>query len=178
MENLEALNKLLTGEQEIINRAPCVIEVQGKVYKVKQVSNAVRRRISDLEKEAYIYETLGKEGITLKQAKKFDKAIRTLHSKSAAYYLLGNKAIFIPFVFAITWRILDLRDSEHTYRINEAGMNNQGVDFFLANWQITKAQLALSTRLVGDGIKQYAERMESVESMLEKDALGTKTDNK
>lgn len=112
-----------------------------------------------LEKES-------KTEITLKRAKRIDKKIRTLHSKTAAYYLLGNWALFVPFLLAIMWRLLDLKDSEVTFTINAMGANNKGVDFFLANWQITKAQLALSMRLVGDGIKQYQERMESAQDAL------------
>ena len=91
---------------------------------------------------------------------------------------MNNIAIFFPFLWWIKWHLLDLKDSEVTYRINEVGVNNEGEDFFLANWHLTKAQLALSTKLVGDGIKQYQERMESAESMLAEDALGTKQDNK
>lgn len=178
MEEKE-LNQLFNEmEQEIGNRAPCTVTVSGRTYKVKQVSNTVRRKISILEKEVYVLDKEGEQGVTFKRAKRIDKKLRTLHSKTAAYYLLNNAALLIPFLWAIKWRILDLRDSEHTFRINEAGMNNKGVDFFLANWQITKAQLALSTRLVGEGVKQYQERMESVESMLDQDALGIKQDNK
>lgn len=170
--------ELIEKEQAIINRAPCYVSVNNRLYKVKQISNAVRRRISILEKEAYILEEEGKKGVSLKRAKVIDRAIRTLHSKTAAYYLLNNVAIFFPFIWRIKWHLLDLKDSEVTFRINEAGINNVGVDFFLANWQLTKAQLALSMRLVGEGIKQYQERMESAENMLAEDALGTKQDSK
>lgn len=162
----------------IIGRAPCQVIVKGKTYSVKQISNTVRRRISLLEKEAYLLEEEGKTGVSMKRAKVIDTKIRTLHSKTAAYYLMNNAAIFFPFLFWIRWHLLDLKDSEVTYKINEVGMNNLGADFFLANWQITKAQLALSMRLVGEGIKQYQERMESAESMLAEDAFGTKQDNK
>lgn len=164
---------MLAGEQEIQRGAPCSVAVQGRVYKVKQISNAVRRKISDLEKEVLILEKESKNEMTLKRAKKIDRKIRTLHSKTAAYYLLGNFALFVPFLWAIKWRLLDLKDSEVTFTINAMGANNKGVDFFLANWQITKAQLALSMRLVGDGIKQYQERMESAA-----DALNESPDSK
>lgn len=176
--SMEDIDKLLEKEQEIVNRAPCFVSVGDKTYRVRQVSNKVRSKIADLEKEAYFLEKQSAEGLPLRQAKRVDRKLRTLHSKTAAYYLLNNKALFVPFLFSITWRRLDLLDSEHTFRINEAGMNNKGLDFFLANWQITKAQLALSTRLVGDGLKDYQERKENVENMLEKDASGIKQDNK
>lgn len=126
-----------------------------------------------MEKEVLVLEKESKNEITLKRAKQIDKKIRTLHSKTAAYYLLGNWALFVPFLWAIKWRLLDLKDSEVTFTINAMGANNKGVDFFLANWQITKAQLALSMRLVGDGIKQYQERMESAA-----DALNESPDSK
>ena len=124
------------------------------------------------------FEEKAKDGLTLKEAKRIDRKIRTLHSKTAAYYLLGNWAIFIRPLWAIRWRLLDLKDSEVTYSINAMGANNRGVDFFLANWQITKVQLALSTRLVGKGIKQYEERMESAEGMLREDGLETSQDSR
>lgn len=164
---------MLAGEQEIQRGAPCSVVVQGQTYKVKQISNTIRRKISDLEKEVLVLEKESKKEITLKRAKQIDKKIRTLHSKTAAYYLLGNWALFVPFLWAIKWRLLDLKDSEVTFTINAMGANNKGVDFFLANWQITKAQLALSMRLVGDGIKQYQERMESAA-----DALNESPDSK
>lgn len=172
MDN-KILEEMLAGEQMVQRGAPCTVAVQGKTYKVKQISNAIRRKISDLEKEVLMLEHESKKEIKLKRAKQIDKKIRTLHSKTAAYYLLGNWALFVPFLWAIKWRLLDLKDSEVTFTINAMGANNKGVDFFLANWQITKAQLALSMRLVGDGIKQYQERMESAA-----DALNESPDSK
>lgn len=172
------VEKLLHGEQTVLTQAPCRISVQGRSYNVRQVSNTVRRKISILEKEAYVLEQEGKTGVPLKRAKKIDKKIRTLHSKTAAYYLLGNWALFIPGLFWLKWHMLDLKDNEVTYAINSVGTVSKDVDFFLANWQITKQALALSTRLVGEGIKQYAERMESAANMLEEDALGVKEENK
>ena len=172
MDN-KILEEMLDGEQQIQRGAPCSVAVQGRTYKVKQISNTIRRKISDLEKEVLVLEKESKKEITLKRAKQIDKKIRTLHSKTAAYYLLGNWALFVPFLWAIKWRLLDLKDSEVTFTINAMGANNKGVDFFLANWQITKAQLALSMRLVGDGIKQYQERMESAA-----DALNESPDSK
>lgn len=157
---------MLAGEQQIQRGAPCSVLVEGRTYKVKQISNTIRRKISDLEKEVLVLEKESKKEITLKRAKQIDKKIRTLHSKTAAYYLLGNWALFVPFLWSFRWRLLDLKDSEVTFTINAMGANNKGVDFFLANWQITKAQLALSMRLVGEGIKQYQERMESAQDAL------------
>ena len=172
MDN-KILEDMVQGEHDVHKGAPCVVEVQGRSYRVRQISNTVRRKIADLEKEALVLEREAKKELTPKRAKQIDNSIRTLHSKTAAYYLLGNWALFVPFLWAFKWRLLDLKDSEVTFTINALGSNNRGVDFFLANWQITKAQLALSTRLVGEGIKQYQERMESAQ-----DALTESPDNR
>lgn len=179
MDNKEIdLHGLNESEMAVRQGAPCTIEVQGRTYRVRQISNAVRRRISDLEKEAFYLEKKAEGGLTLKEAKRIDRKIRTLHSKTAAYYLLGNWAIFLRPLWSLRWRLLELKDSEVTCSINAMGANNRDVDFFLANWQITKAQLALSTRLVGKGIEQYEARMESAEGMLKEDASTTKQDSK
>ena len=50
------IKEIIENEQNIIDRAPCSIAVGAKVYKVKQISNTVRRRISILTKEAYLLE--------------------------------------------------------------------------------------------------------------------------
>ena len=172
------IDQLLEGEEQVLMRAPCRITVQGRTYKVRQVSNMIRRKISLLEKEVYVLEQEGKQGVPLKRAKKIDRKIRSLHSKTAAYYLLGNWALFVPFLWRIRWRMIDLKDNEVSYAINSAGAVSKDMDFFLANWQLTRQALALSMKLVGEGIKQYAERMESAANMLEKDASGIKEGDK
>lgn len=169
---------LLEGSNQVQSGAPCIIEVQGKKIKVKQISQKVALKIRNLEKEVLVLEKEAKGEITLKRAKAIDKKMYTLHSKTAAYYLLGNWALFVPFLWALTWRKLFRKTNEITFAINDAGANNKDVNFFVANWQITKVQLALSTRLVGEGIKQWQERMESAESMLVEDALPKKEGNK
>ena len=172
------LEELLGGAEKVQSSAPCTIEVRGKKYKVKQISQKSELKIRNLEKEVLVLEREAKGEITLKRAKAIDKKIYTLHSKMAAYYLLGNWAFVVPFLWALTWRWLFGKTNEVTFAINNAGSNNQDVNFFFANWQITKARLALSTMLVGNGIKQWQERMESSTNMLEEDALPKKEDNK
>lgn len=157
--------------------APCEIEVQGRRFKVKQITQKVGLKISNLEKEVLVLEREAKGEITLKRAKQIDKKMYTLHSKTAAYYLLGNWALIKP-LWALVWRWLFRKTNEVTFRINDAGANNKDVNFLLANWQVTKARLALFTMLVGNGIKQHQERKESAENMLEEDALPKKEDNK
>jgi hypothetical protein len=161
-----AIEDMLRGSEEIRTGAPQIIEVQGKKYKVRQVSMRAKYKIKNLESEVLVLEREAKGEITLKRAKQINKKLYSLHSKTAAYYLLGNLAFFVPFLWSLTWRWLNHKTNEVTFEINKAGTNNADVDFFLANWQITKAQLALSTKLVGEGIKQYQERMESAQDAL------------
>lgn len=175
---MELEQKMVEDANQIQLAAPCTIVAEGKEYKVRQISQKVALKIRNLEKEVLILEREAKNEITLKRAKQIDKKMYTLHSKTAAYYLLGNWALFVPFLWAWTWRWLFRKTNEVTFMINNAGANNQDVNFFIANWQITKVQLALSTRLVGEGIKQWQERMESAESMLAEDALPKKEGNK
>lgn len=177
MDNKDLERMFLEGEQQVQSGAPCVIEVQGRKFKVKQITRKVELKIANLEKEVLVLEREAKGEITLKRAKQIDKKMYTLHSKTAAYYLLGNWALIKP-LWALVWRWLLRKTNEVTFRINDAGANNKDVNFLLANWQVTKARLALSTMLVGNGIKQYQERMESAENMLEEDALPKKEDNK
>ena len=177
MDNKELEQTLLEGSVQVQSGAPCEIDVQGKTYKVRQISQDIGLKISNLEKEVLVLEREAKGEITLKRAKQIDKKMYTLHSKTAAYYLLGNWALIKP-LWSLVWRWLFRKTNEVTFRINDAGANNKDVNFFLANWQVTKARLALSMMLVGNGIKQYQERMESVENMLEEDALPKKADNK
>ena len=178
MDIRKLTEELSAGADKVQSGAPCIIEVRGKRYKVKQVSQDVELKIRNLEKEVLMLEREAKGEITLKRAKQIDKKIYTLHSKTAAYYLLGNWALSVPFLWALTWRWLFRKTNEVTFKINDAGANNKDVNFLLANWQVTKARLALSTMLVGNGIKQYQERMESAENMLDEDALPKKEDNK
>lgn len=172
------LEEIIVGANKVQTGAPCTINVRGKKYKVRQISQKIELCIRNLEKEVLMLEREAKDEITLKRAKAIDKKMYTLHSKMAAYYLLGNWALVVPFLFALTWRWLFRKTNEVTFAINNAGSNNQDVNFFYANWQITKARLALSTMLVGNGVSQWQERMESAENMLDEDALPKKEGNK
>ena len=66
MEDKDLEKVLLEGAHEVQLGAPCVIEVQGKKYKVKQVSQKVALQIRNLEKEVLVLEREAKSEITLK----------------------------------------------------------------------------------------------------------------
>lgn len=171
-------DKFLAGEYETVSKAPCVVIAGGRRYKVRQVSNKVKERIALLEQEAQVLEAQGKEGVSQKSAKTLTKKLYSLHAKKAAYYLLGNWAIFLPFVFWIKWHILQLRSNEETFKIIGAGSVSDDVGFFSANWQLSRQERELFMKPVGEVAKQAQERLENVINMLEMDALGIKKEDK
>ena len=173
-----ASEKFLNGAYETVTGAPCMVVVGRRKYKVRQVAQAVKERIALLEQEAQVLEARGKQGVSQKEARKITKKLFSLHSKKAAYYLLGNWAIFCRPLWWLKWRILQLRGNETTFKINEAGVISADLGFFFFYWDISKQERELYMRPVGDVAKQTLERLESVMNMLETDALGIKEENK
>ena len=170
--------KFLTGAYDTIVGAPCTIKVGRHNYKVRQVAQAVKERIALLEQEAQVLEVKGKQGVPQKEARRITKKLFSLHSKKAAYYLLGNWAIFVPGLWWLKWHILQLRGNEVTFRINEAGVVSADLGFSKANWDISKQERELYMRPVGEVAKEAQERLETVINMLESDALGIKEEDK
>lgn len=173
-----ASERFLDGAYETITGAPCTVVVGRRKYKVRQVAQAVKEKIALLEQEAQVLEAKGKQGVSQKEAKRITRKLFSLHSKKAAYYLLGNWALFVPGLWWLKWHILQLRGNETTFRINEAGVVSADLGFSKANWDISKQERELYMRPVGDAAKQTLERLESVMNMLEEDALGIKEENK
>lgn len=175
---MEKSQQFLQGAYDTITGAPCTIYVGGRKYKVRQVAQAVKTKIVLLEQEAQILEAKGKEGVPSKEAKKIAKKLYSLHSKKAAYYLLGNWALFIPGLWALQWRLLQLRGNETTLKINDAGFVSADLGFSKANWDSSRLERELYMRPVGEVAKQTLERLESVMNMLETDALGIREEGK
>lgn len=173
-----ASERFLNGAYETIKFAPCTVYVGTKKYRVKQVAQEVKSKIALLELDAQYLEAKGKTGLPLKEARKVSNQLHSLHSKKAAYYLLGNWALFVPFLWAITWRILQLRGDETTFRIIEAGIGGSDLGFSKANWDTSRLLREHYMSPVGDAAQQAQERLESVLNMLETDALGVKKENK
>ena len=158
--------------------APCVVRVGRRKYRVRQVAQAVKLRVALLEQEAQVLEARGKEGVSQKEARRLTKKLYSLHAKKAAYYLLGNWAIFCPLIWEVKWRLLQLRGNETTFKINEAGVVSADLGFSKANWDYSKQERELYMRPVGEVAKQAQERLETVINMLETDALGVKEEDK
>lgn len=163
---------------QTITQAPCTIRVGRRKYKVRQVAQKVKERILLLELEAQELEGRGKIGTSSKEARKIAKKLYSLHSKKAAYYLLGNWALFVPFLWSVKWRILQLKGNETTFRINGAGAISEDLGFSKANWDISKQERELYMRPVGEVAREAQERLETVMNMLETDALGTRAESK
>ena len=170
----EEIDRMTAAKEHIRQGFPRVISVGDKAYTVKQVSKGVRARIHTLELEAYQLSGKQKESMPLRKAKKIQRKLDTLHAKTAAYYLLGNKAVWMPWLFAITWRKLMMRSEEHSAQINNAAVNDEEVGFSSANWDITKLQLALSMRPIGDGVRQTLKRWESASEQTDEDVTKKK----
>lgn len=175
---MEKTERFFNGAYDTIVGAPCTVVVDGRKYRVRQVAQKVKEKIALLEIEAQILETKGKQGVGEKEGKEITKKLYRLHSKKAAYYLLGNWAIFFPWIWAIKWRILQLRGNETTFRINEAGVVSADLGFSKANWDFSKQERELYMKPVGEVAKQAQERLETVMNMLEMDALGIKEESK
>lgn len=172
------VDKMQQAKERVVNHFPRIIAVEDKVYSVKQVSKKVRARIHSLELEAYSLSGKQKEAMPIKQAKNIQRKLDVLHAKTAAYYLLNNKAIFFPPLFALTWRKIMMRSEQHCATINSTALNDEEVGFCLANWENTKHQLALSMRPIGDGVRETLKRWRAAEAQSAVDATQTKEDNK
>ena len=175
---MDKAEKFLQGAYETQIGAPCVVTVGRRKYHVRQVAQAVKERIVLLEQEAQILEAKGKQGVPQKEARRITKKLYSLHSKKAAYFLLGNWALFVPGLWWLKWHILQLRGNETTFRINEAGVVSADLGFSKANWDISKQERELYMRPVGEVARQQLERLESVINMLDADALGIKEESK
>lgn len=167
--SVEEIASMMASKEAVRQKLPQKITVGKHTYKVRQVSKTVEARLHRLELEAYFLSGQQKEAMSLRKAKKIQRKLDRLHAKTAAYYLLGNRALFIPGLFRLTWMRLMTRAEEHCARINDAGAANKNVNFSSANWDITKLRLALSMKPVGAGVRETLKRWESAEQQVEED---------
>lgn len=164
--------------EKVKRMRPQRIAVCGKTYKVRRIGSMVAAKIASLAFDSLYYERESKsQGLSLRMAKRLNEKNRQIPSKTAAYYILGNYALFVPFLYAIYWRLLWLRNDEVTSTINSAGAGNGDVNFYLANSEFLSYQLVLSMRGVGESVRQMLERKESAESMLDEDASSKKEED-
>ena len=168
---------MVAAKERIRRKFPRIIEVEGRTYKVRQISRGIRERIHSLEIEAYALSGRQSEPMPVRKAKKIQRKLDRLHAKTAAYYLLGNRAVTMPWLFWLTWRRLMTRTEEHAASINSAAVNDEEINFSLANWENTKRQLALSMKPIGDGVRQTLERWRAAEAQALEDATRKKPED-
>lgn len=178
LKDMTKSEEFINGAYKSVMQAPCKIKVGWRRYRVRQVAQKVKTKIALLELEAQILEAKGKQGVSRKEGRKITRKLYSLHSKKAAYYLLGNWALFVPGLWALRWRLLQLAGNEVTFKINGAGAISEDLGFSKANWQLSKQERELYMRPVGEVAKQTQERLESVLNMLDADALGIKEGNR
>lgn len=148
----------------------------GKTWSQRRISQRQAVKIANLDFDAAYYQReMQKEGIGRRKLKHLNTRYRKTSAKKAAHYVLGRWLWLIPFMYAITWRWIYNHSEEVSATINSAQMiGGRDKDFYLANLGCSKYQLVLSTKQVGESVKQMQERKESAESMLDEDALPRK----
>ena len=158
---------------------PEKVAIGGKIWRQRRISQRQAAKISNLDFDAIYYQReMQKEGISHRKSKQLNTKYRQVAAKKAAHYVLGRWLWLIPFVYAVTWRWIYNHSEEVSATINSAQMmGGRDKDFYLANLGCSKYQLVLSTKQVGESVKQMQERKESAESMLDKDALPKKTED-
>lgn len=173
-ENIPTIEEQMQMAMEadrISKHTPRQIEIQGKTYTLHPISNRIDANIAGLAFDALRYEQeIKAEGCSARKMKRLNREMRKIPAKIAAYYKLGRKALWIPFLYAVTWRILWNKSEAVSATINAACATGDDKDFFLANSEVIKYLLALSMRGVGESVRQMLERKESAASMLDEDA--------
>lgn len=155
---------------------PTEIEIGGKKWKLRRISNAQAAKISEYAKEAQIIQEQQKrEDLSKRKRLRLDKRFRQIPAKIAARYVLGLRRCWIPFATALTWRRLWYASEEVSMSINiSKTLQREEESFFTANLEVVSYLLALSMKQVGEGARQWLERKESAENMLDEDALPKK----
>lgn len=165
--------------KEIERGLPERMAICGKVWRMRRVSMWQNKLISNLAFDTlYWQKELKREDISRRKAKRLNGKIRKVGAKIAAHYVLGKWLWLIPFLWSLTWRRIYNNSEEVSSTINTAQtLYGKEKDFFIANLENIKFQLALSMRQVGESGKQKQEREASAESMLDEDASPKKPED-
>lgn len=176
-ENKEAMD-FIQGADKILLRTPQEVKIGSKTYKVRQPRRFVRERIDRLNREAYWCEQQSKKPLSLKESHRINRRLHSLHAKTAALYVLGLWSLLKP-LYALTWRKFMFSYDDVVAGINTAGHSGDvQINFSSANWDLTKAQLAHSTNLIGEGLEDLQKRMESARKQAEEDAMKKNQESK
>lgn len=164
----------------IVQGRASTVEIGGRKWKLRRISNAQAAKISGYAYEAQVLQAeQKKDGVTLRRMKRLNKRLRQIPAKIAARYVLGQWLCWIPFATALTWRRLWHTSEEASMAVNVTKtLRREEESFFTANLEVISYQLALSMKQVGEVAKQWRERKESAESMLDEDALPKKEEER
>ncbi len=154
---------------ELKNNKRCNVELGNKKYSIRAVSTEVVNKINDLRLEAFFWQKKREGALPLKTVRKADNKIRNMQSLTAAYYLLGNWALFVPFLLRFKAWWLRLGSSEHIYAINQVGGNNPDQSFFLLGLRSASDQQKLFMSLLSKSEEESQKRSQSAEAMVQAD---------
>lgn len=173
--NNEELLKMAESGNAISRGRLRSVDINGKRYRLRPISMRQSAEIANLAFDAKMYQERMNSEKDPKKAKKFNEKFRKIPAKMAAHYLLGRWLRYIPLLYRITWKRLYMLPEEVSAMINSVEITGgTDKDFFTANLECIKFQLALSMNQVGDVVKQKQEREASAERMLDEDALPKK----
>ena len=178
-------NKTTTNEEELLKMAEIgnsinrgklrSVDINSKRYRLRPINMRQSAEIANLAFDAKFYQEQMNSEKDPKKAKKLNLEFRKIPAKMAAHYLLGRRLRYVPLLYWITWRRLYRLPEEVSAMINSVEITGgTDKDFFSANLECIKFQLALSMNQVGEIVKQKQEREASAERMLDEDALPKK----
>lgn len=174
----EAIERLLTEAQFVRRGRNILVTIDGKTWHIRPTSQAQNQKMADMDFDVMYWQRQLKEAQDAKTAKRLNAKIRKAYAKKAAHKVLGMWLRWVPFLYAIMWRRIYNSSEAVSATINATEAIGENKVFYLANLGSSKQALVLSMNQVGEAIEQRTKRGESAESMVEKDALPKKEDNK
>lgn len=174
----EAIERLLTEAQFVRRGRNILVTIDGKTWHIRPTSQAQNQKMADMDFDVMYWQRQLKEAQTAKRAKRLNAKIRKAYAKKAAHKVLGMWLRWVPFLYAIMWRRIYNSSEAVSATINATEAIGENKVFYLANLGSSKQALILSMNQVGEAIGQRTKRGESAESMVKKDALPKKEDNK
>lgn len=174
----EAIERLLTEAHFVRKGRNILVTIDGKTWHIRPTSQAQNQKMADMDFDVMYWQRQLKEAQDAKTAKRLNAKIRKAYAKKAAHKVLGMWLRWVPLLYSIMWRRIYHSSEAVSATINATEAIGENKFFYLANLGSSKQALVLSTNQVGEAIEQRTKRVESAESMVEKDALPKKEDSK
>lgn len=176
----EAAQMQLLAEANAIERGGIadVIVIDGKPWHIRPTSMRQNLKMQNLDYDVMFWQRQLKEAKNARQAKRINAKMRKAYAKKAAHKVLGKRLWLVPFLYKIMWRRIYNNSEKVSATINSTETVGENKVFSLANLGSSKQALALSMMQVGEAVKERTQRGESAESMVGRDGLPKKEDNK